>query len=353
MEEIKSEIWGKTSSGEEIQLFTLTNSHGVKVQLSELGAGIVSIYAPDRNGHLDDIVLGYDNVGDYEGDGPCMGKTPGRYANRIAGGSLNIDGQHYQLDLNTAADRNHLHGGNPGFANRKWTGKVEEGSVVFTYVSPDGESGYPGEVTATVRYTLSDHNTLQVDLQATTNRPTVVNLTNHTYFNLKGEGNGDILDHELRLYENSFLVTDEDLIPSGEMRSVEGTPMDFREEKLIGKEIRTDYEPLRFGKGYDHCWVLERDEEDKEVSMAAVLSHEGTGRVVGIATNQPGVQIYTGNWLEGCPQGKKGHIYHDNDGVAIECQALPDSPNHANFPNTILREGEKYDKSIIFYFLTF
>ena len=349
MEEITRELWGKTSVGEEIHLFTLTNSHGIKVQLSELGAGIVSILAPDREGKFDDIVLGYENVKDYEGDGPCMGKTPGRYANRIAGGSLNIDGHHFQLDLNTAAGRNHLHGGNPGFANRKWTGRVEEGSVLFTYTSPDGESGYPGELTATVRYTLSEQNTLRVDLQAVTDQPTVVNLTNHTYFNLKGEGQGDILDHSLRLYSDRYLVTDEDLIPSGEMRSVESTPMDFRKEKLLGKEISADFEPLRFGKGYDHCWVLDGD--GKEFAIAAELSHQGTGRVVKISTNQPGVQIYTGNWLEGCPVGKKGHHYHDYEGVALECQALPDSPSHANFPNTIIRKGEKYDKSIIFHFL--
>ena len=352
---IETKIWGKGPDGEDVRLFTIENEHGLRVQLCEIGAGIVSLWTPDREGRMADIALGYDKPEDYIGDGPCMGKVPGRYANRIAHGRFSIDGESYQLDLNTAAGKHHLHGGAMGFANRKWNGEVVDDSVVFTYTAADGEAGYPGKVTATVRYTLTDFNTLCVDLQAVTDKPTVVNLTNHTYFNLKGEGVGDILDHHLQLYSNTFLETDEDLIPTGEMLPVEGTPMDFRKEKLIGQDIRADYDALRFGKGYDSCWVLDADQETDEdgaLWMAAVLSHEGTGRVVGIATNQPAVQVYTGNWLEGCPLGKNGHHYHDYDGVALECQALPDSPNHAHFPNTILQPGEIYEKSIKFYFLT-
>ncbi len=349
---IDKRIWGRTSEGDDIHLFTMENVHGLKVQLSEIGAGIVSLWTQDRNGHFDDVVLGYANATDYLGDGPCMGKTPGRFANRIAQGHFSIGDTSYQLDLNTAAGKHHLHGGDLGFANRKWHGEVVGNSVVFTYTSPDGEAGYPGKLTATVHYTLLETNSLQVDMQATTDKPTIVNLTNHTYFNLKGEGSGDVLDHHLRIYAERYLDTDEDLIPTGKLLPVVGTPMDFRKEKLIGQDIRADFDALRFGKGYDSCWVLETDDDGGALCMAAVLSHEGTGRVVGIATDQPGLQVYTGNWLEGCPLGKCGRQYHDYDGVALECQALPDAPNHDNFPSAILLPGEIYKKSIKFYFLT-
>lgn len=351
---IETKIWGKDPEGVDVRLFTIENEHGLRVQLSEIGAGIVSLMTPDRDGRMADIVLGYAKPEDYFGDGPCMGKVPGRSANRIAHGRFSIDGVTYQLDLNTAAGKHHLHGGALGFANRKWNGEVVDDSVVFTYAAADGEQGYPGNLIAMVRYTLLETNALQVDMQATTDKPTIVNLTNHTYFNLKGEGVGDVLDHHLRIYAEQYLDTDQDLIPTGKMLPVAGTPMDFLEEKLIGQDIRADFDALRFGKGYDSCWVLDTDKEDDDDSlrMAAVLSHEGTGRVVGIATNQPGLQVYTGNWLEGCPSGKNGHLYHDYDGVALECQALPDAPNHANFPSTILRPGETYKKSIKFYFLT-
>ncbi|MBO4488511.1 MAG: galactose mutarotase [Bacteroidales bacterium] len=348
---IETKIWGKGPDGEDVRLFTMENEHGVRVQLCEIGAGIVSLWTPDRDGRMADIVLGYAKPEDYFGDGPCMGKVPGRSANRIAHGRFCLDGETYQLDLNTAGGKHHLHGGAMGFANRLWKGEVVDDSVVFTYTAADGEQGYPGKLTATVRYTLTDFNTLCVDLQAVTDKPTVVNLTNHTYFNLKGEGDGDILDHDLRVFAGQYLATDDDLVPTGEMCSVEGTPMDFREEKRIGRDINADFDALRAGKGYDSCWVLDKD--DNTMTMAAQLSHEGTGRLVGIATTQRGLQVYTGNWLEGCPQGKNGHRYHDYSGVALECQALPDAPNHAHFHSTILREGETYHESIIFYFLTF
>ena len=343
--------WGKTPDGKDIKLYTLSNNNGIKVQLCDIGAGIVSIIAPDRNGVFDDIVLGYPDPLSYYGDGPCAGKIPGRYANRIANGRFKIDDVEYQLDLNTGDGKHHLHGGRIGFANQKWASRIEGESVVFTYLSADGEAGYPGELVARARYTLNDENELNLNLSAWTTATTIVNLTNHTYFNLKGEGHGDILDHHLTLHASRWLPATEELITTGEMASVTDTPMDFTEGKLIGRDIKTPFDALVNGKGYDSCWVLDDLGKDK-LNLAAELSHEGSGRKVQLYTTQPGIQVYTGNWLNGCPQGKNGHVYHDYEGVALECQALPDSPNKPNFPNTFLRPGEEYKEIIIFKFST-
>ena len=348
---IEVKTWGKTPDNKDIKLYTLTNSNGVKVQLSDIGAGIVSIVTPDRNGKMDDIVLGYPNATDYYGDGPCAGKVPGRFANRIANGRFSIDGKEYQLELNTGDGKHHLHGGSIGFANQKWASRVDGDNVVFTYLSADGEAGYPSELVAKVYYTLNDENELNIRLCAWSSGPTIVNLTNHTYFNLKGEGNGDILDHKLRLNASRFLPATNELITTGEMRTVVDTPMDFTYAKPIGRDINKDYPDLVNGKGYDSCWVIDGLCKDK-LNLAAELSHEGTGRMVQLYTTQPGVQVYTGNWLSGCPQGKNGHEYKDYEGVALECQALPDSPNKPNFPNTFLRSGEEYNETIIFKFST-
>lgn len=348
---IEIKTWGKTLDGKDIKLYTITNNKGVQVQLSDIGAGIVSIKTPDRDGNIEDIVLGYPNATDYYGDGPCAGKVPGRYANRINNGRFRIDGKEYQLELNTGDGKHHLHGGTIGFANQKWASRIEGDSVVFTYLSADGEAGYPSELLARVSYTLNDENKLNIRLGATSTGPTIVNLTNHTYFNLKGEGNGNILDHKLKLNASRFLPATNELITTGEMRSVLNTPMDFTEGKLIGKDINSDYQDIINGKGYDSCWVINDLCKDK-LNLAAELSHEGSGRMVQLYTTQPGIQVYTGNWLSGCPKGKNGHEYHDYDGVALECQALPDSPNKPNFPNTFLRSGEEYNEIIIFKFST-
>ena len=350
--EISVKTWGKTPDNKDIKLYTMTNANGIKVQLSDIGAGIVSIMAPDRDGHLDDIVLGYPNPLDYYGDGPCAGKVPGRFANRIANGRFKIDDKEYQLELNTGDGKHHLHGGSIGFANQKWASRIEGESVVFTYLSADGEAGYPGEMVAKVRYTLNDDNELNLRLGAWTTADTIVNLTNHTYFNLKGEGNGDILDHRLKLSASRYLPATNELITTGEMAFVAGTPMDFTEGKPIGRDIKESFPDLIHGKGYDSCWVINDIEKDK-LCLAAELSHEGTGRMVRLYTTQPGIQVYTGNWLSGCPTGKNGHVYHDYEGVALECQALPDSPNKPNFPNTVLHPGEEYKEIIIFKFSTF
>lgn len=349
---IEVRTWGRTPDNKDIKLYTLTNGNGIQVQLSDIGAGIVSIMVPDRDGHKDDIVLGYPNATDYYGDGPCAGKVPGRFANRISHGRFCIDGKEYQLELNTGDGHHHLHGGTIGFANQKWASRIEGDSVVFTYLSADGEAGYPSELVAKVYYTLNDENELNIRLGAWSSGTTIVNLTNHTYFNLKGEGKGNILDHKLKLNAARFLPATNELITTGEMRSVTDTPMDFTHGKLIGQDIQKDYPDLINGKGYDSCWVINDLYKDK-LNLAAELSHEGVGRMVKIYTTQPGIQVYTGNWLSGCPKGKNGHEYNDYEGVALECQALPDSPNKPNFPNTFLRAGEEYNETIIFKFSTF
>ena len=271
---IEVKVWGKTPDGKDIKLYTLTNSNGIKVQLSDIGAGIVSIITPDRDGHMDDIVLGYPNATDYYGDGPCAGKTPGRFANRIANGRFKIDDVEYQLELNTGDGKHHLHGGNIGFANQKWASRINGESVVFTYLSADGEAGYPAELVSKVYYTLNDENELNIRYYAYSSDTTIVNLTNHTYFNLKGEGNGDILDHKLRLNASRFLPATDELITTGEMRQVADTPMDFTQAKLIGRDIKEPYPDLINGKGYDSCWVIDGVAKDK-LTLAAELSHEG------------------------------------------------------------------------------
>lgn len=347
--EIKTKTWGKTPDGKDIKLYTMTNGNGISVQLCDIGAGIVSIMTPDRDGHMDDIVLGYPDPLSYYGDGPCAGKVPGRFANRIANGKFKIDDVEYQLDLNTSDGKHHLHGGPIGFANQKWASRIEGESVVFTYLSADGEAGYPGEMVAKVRYTLNDEDELNIRLGAWTTATTVVNMTNHTYFNLKGEGHGDILDHILKLNASRWLPATDELITTGEIAPVEDTPMDFTQGKLIGRDIREPFDALVNGKGYDSCWVLDDLGKDK-LNLAAELWHEGSGRKVQLYTTQPGIQVYTGNWLNGCPVGHNGRIFHDYDAVALECQHFPDSPNKEDYPSTVLRPGQTYQEAIIFAF---
>lgn len=332
----------------EITHFTLTNSSGASVTLSTLGAGIVSIYVPDNNGALENVVLGYKDAASWIADGPCAGKIPGRFANRIAKGHFSLDGKDYTLAINNGP--NALHGGPDGFMNRIWDAKtVGQDSVIFIYVAEDGEEGYPGNLTVTAKYTWSEDNKLTLVLNAETDTPTVINLTNHVYFNLDGESSGTVLDHNLRLNADKYLPTDETQIPTGELATVEGTPMDFREFKSIGRDIHADFKPLKIGKGYDHCWAV-NDYEKGTLREAAVLKAARSGRELTILTTQPGMQIYTGNWLEGCPESISGHNYHDYDGVAIECQNYPDAPNHTDFPSSVLRPGEEYNETIIFIF---
>ena len=332
----------------EITTFELINASGASVKLSSLGAGILEIKVPDRDGNIADVVLGYKDLTDYFYDGPCAGKVPGRYANRICKGHLDIDGKVYQLNINNGP--NHLHGGPENFSNKIWDCEMDGETVVFSLESPDGDENYPGNLTARIAYTWNDDNVLKIELGAVTNAPTVVNLTNHTYFNMAGEDRGGTaLNQVLQLNCTRYLPTDDTLIPVGEMAPVEGTPMDFTQPKVVGKDIKKDFPALNYGKGYDNCWVID-GYEDGDLHMAAVLCDEQSGRMVEISTDQPAAQVYTGNWLEGCPVSKSGNQYHDYDGVAIECQGMPDAPNHANFPSQLLRPDEEYRRIILFDF---
>ena len=335
---------------EAIKLFSIVNADGTEVILSNLGAGIVSIVVPDRDGRLADVVLGYRDPADYEADGPCMGKVPGRFANRIAAGRFVLDGQEYTLAVNNGP--NHLHGG-PGaqsFANRLWDAEeLPGGGVRFTLESPAGDAGYPGALRVEACYTWSDDHRLMLRLSATADAPTVVNLTNHAYFNLKGEERGDVTGHLLKLYASHYLPTDETLIPAGAPVPVAGTPMDFRTPKPLGRDLKADFPAINYGKGYDNCFVVD-DFRAGEVRPVAELCDPDSGRRLVVSTDAPGIQVYTGNWLEGCPVSKSGKVYHDYDGVALECQSFPDSPNRPDFPFAPLRPDEMLVRTIIFAF---
>ena len=344
---ITKEIWGKMPDGKEILLYTLKNASGAYVRLSSLGAGIVSIVVPDKNGKQEDVVLGYKNALDYLADGPCAGKIPGRYANRIAKGKFTLDGAEYTLPVNNGP--NHLHGGPDGFQNKVWESRVEGDSVEFMYFSEDGEAGYPGNLKAVAHYSWGEDNSLKLVITAEADKPTVVNLTNHVYFNLDGDGSGTVLNHKLELNASQYLPTDETLIPLGEPEDVAGTPMDFVEAKTIGQDIKADFPALKYGKGYDNCYLID-GYMPGQLSEAAQLWGAKSGRHLTVLTTQPAVQIYAGNWLKGCPKGKSGKDYEDYDAVAIECQHCPDAPNQPQFATTVLRPGEVMEEAIIWAF---
>ena len=339
--------WRKFTDQKEIKLYRITNASGAYVELSSVGAGIVSIAVQDKDGFLRDVVLGYSSAENYFHDGPCFGKTPGRYANRIALGKFTLDGKEYSLPVNNGP--NHLHGGPEGFQNQVWDSRTDGDAVEFIYHAADGEMGYPGALHALVRYEWNDENELSITYTAQAEAPTIINLTNHVYFNLKGEGNGDILDHVLTLNASEWLPTSDSLIPLGDSIPVAGTPMDFVCGKTLGQDIRANFEALRFGKGYDNCWVIDGGQPGQLQDAAELWSPE-SGIAVKVTTTQPGIQVYTGNWLSGCPEGKNGHIYKDYDGVALECQNFPDAPNHPDYPSAVLRPGETYNQAIIFAF---
>lgn len=346
MATVTSKIWGTNpATGQEIHLYRITNAHGAYVELSSVGAGIVSVVVPDRNGVMADVVLGYPVAESYIGDGPCAGKIPGRYANRIAGGKFTLDGVEYHLPINNGPNCNH--GGPDSFANRVWDSRIADDGVDFQLISPDGDSGFPGTLKVTAHYSFTDENEIMLSIHAQTDAPTVLNFTNHTYWNLEGEGNSDILGHILHINAAEYLPTDPTLVPTGDADSVGGTPMDFVNPKAIGRDIKEDFPALVYGKGYDNGWVID-DHVEGELAFAASLYAPLSGRTLKVYTTQPAVQIYTGNWLSGCPEGKNGHIYHDYDGVAIECQHYADSPNHPDFPSTRLDPEEEFNQLIIF-----
>lgn len=347
--EIEQKVWGFSPEGEAVILYTMRNKHGGELKLTNIGAAIVAVTVPDRDGELADVALGYESFDGYFDDGPAMGKTPGRYANRIENARFEIDGKKYNLIANTPPHQ--LHGGTKGFANKIWESRVEVNRVVFSLISPDGDQGYPGELSVEVVYDWDDDYNVEITYLAKTDAPTYINLTNHAYFNLAGQSAGreSMLNQTLQLNANSYLATDEQQIPTGEKASVADTPMDFRKPKKIGKEISADFEPLRIGNGYDHCWVVDGYKKG-ELKQVAILKDENSGRTLTFLTTQPGVQVYTGNYLEGCPVGKGGKEYGNKDGVAIECQAFPNSPNQPDFPSQRLNPDEIYKERIIYKF---
>ena len=336
----------ESKSGDIVRL-TLTNSSGASVVLSSVGAGIVEVNVPDRDGQLADVTLGYADPSAYFGDGPAAGKIPGRFANRIALGRFRLGDREFQLPVNNGPNCNH--GGDNGYHNRNWEVKsYSDNSVTFVLHSPDGDAGFPGNLTAEARYVWTDSNELRLTLTATTDAPTVVNLTNHAYWNLAGHNSGSVLGHELKLNATRYLPTDDTLIPLGELAPVAGTPMDFTEAKPLGRDIKADFPALNYGKGYDNCFVI--DGADGTLRDVGRLTDPVSGRTLTVATTQPGVQVYTGNWLAGSPANKAGRSYHDYDGVAVECQNFPDAPNRPGFPTAVLCPGEEYHQTIIFRF---
>ena len=349
---VQKEWFGVTSDGTPVEKYTLTNEKGVVVELITYGATLHRVYLPDRNGDMADVLLGLDTVTDYENPlkNPNFGCIVGRYANRIAKGKFVIDGVEYQLAINNPP--NTLHGGLKGFSSRVWgamPSRTSEGpSVTFTYESHDGEEGFPGKLEVQVTYTLTNDG-LKIAYRAITDKSTVINLTNHAYWNLHGHGVGDILDHELMIKARDYTTADDTLIPTGEIRSVEGTPFDFTESKRIGAEICAPIVQHPAYKGYDHNFVLDHDEG--ELGLAARLYDPTSGRGVEFYTTEPGIQLYTGNWLD-VKDGKDDRDYDPYTGVALECQHYPDSPNHPDFPSTLLVPGETYTQTTVLAFYT-
>jgi aldose 1-epimerase len=334
--------------GRPVTLYTLTNSHGVEIRAMNYGGIILSIRVPDRKGQLADVVLGHETLEGYVPNPPFLGAVVGRYANRIANGTFTLDGKKYELPKNDGP--NTLHGGIKGFDKVVWDGEPLKGKtgVAFTYLSKDGEEGFPGNLKVKVTYTLTDANELVIDYEAATDKATPINVSQHSYFNLAGEGNGDILSHEIMINADRFTPVDKNLIPTGELRPVKGTPFDFTTPTKIGAHIDDNYEQLVLGRGYDHNFVLDRKGEG--LTLAARVYEPTTGRVLEVSTDQPGVQFYTGNFLDGTVTGKQGDVYKHRYGFCLETQHYPDSPNHPDFPSTILKPGETFHSKTVFKF---
>ena len=349
--EIKRSVFGKMPNGQTIDLYTLTNRNGMKVTITNYGGRVVSLYVPDRHGKLDDVVLGFDDLKGYLGNNPYFGAIIGRYANRIAKGEFTLDGVTYHLPINDGP--NSLHGGPQGFDRQVWKPRELPGAhpaLELTYLSKDGEEGYPGNLSVKVVYTLEEDNALRIDYMATTDKDTVINFTNHSYFNLAGQGNGDILKQVMMINADKFTPIDATLIPTGKLESVEGTPFDFRKPTVIGARINDDNQQLKYAHGYDDNWVLNR--HGSGLSLAARASDPEFGRVLEVLTTEPGVQFYTGNFLDGTIHGKGGKVYGYRCAFTLETQHFPDSPNHPNFPSTELKPGQEYHQVTVFKFST-
>ena len=347
---VTKQSFGKTPSGENVDIYTLRNRNGVETQITNYGAIVVSLKVPDRKGAMGDVVLGFSDFDQYLKNDPYFGAIIGRYGNRIAKGRFKLDGAEYTLAVNNG--ENHLHGGIKGFDKVVWTGRqltTKAGpAVVLTYLSKDGEEGYPGNLRVRVTYRLTHQNDLRIDYVATTDKATVINLTHHSYFNLLGEGNDDILNHRVRINANRFLPTDAGSIPTGELRSVIGTPFDFLKFTPIGERINQDNEQLELGNGYDHTWII--NGRPGTLRFAAAAHEPSTGRMMEVWTTEPGMQFYTGNFLDGTLTGKAGKPYPRRSGFCFETQHYPDAPNQPSFPTTTLRPGATYRSTTIYKF---
>jgi aldose 1-epimerase len=341
---VSSKNFGTMCDGEEVRIFSITNDRGMEVRAINYGGIIASIKVPDRNGYLDDVVLGHDSLEGYLHRTRYFGVLIGRFANRIACGRFTLNGVAYQLAVNNG--QNHLHGGVRGFDKVVWAAQEIDDGVELNYVSKDGEENYPGNLSATVTYRLNDANELRLDYYASTDRDTIINLTNHSYFNLAGSGT--ILNHELQIQADAFTPIDETLIPTGEIRDVAGTAMDFRSSTSIGALMDKDDDQLRFARGYDHNFVLRG--EPGTLRTIAKLYEPQSGRTMEVITTQPGLQFYSGNYLDGTLVGRSGRAYLRNSGCCLEAQHFPDSPNQPTFPSTVLRPGEKYHHTTIYRF---
>jgi aldose 1-epimerase len=348
--ELKKDDWGKLPSGEQVDLYTLRNANGIEATITNYGGRIVTLKTPDRHGRFEDIVLGFDSLDGYLAKNPYFGALVGRYANRIANAEFTIGKKTYHLARNDGP--NSLHGGLKGFDKVGWQGKpvhVDEGPAIeLTYLSSDGEENYPGNLHVIVRYTLTNKNELKIDYRATTDKETILNLTNHSYFNLAGQAAGSILDHLVMINADEFTPVNEHLIPTGERRRVSGTPFDFRKLEPIGKRIGENDQQLKYGIGYDHNYILNR--KPAALVPAARVTEPTTGRAIEVSTTEPGIQFYTGNHLDGSVRGKGGTIYGFRSGFCLETQHFPDSPHHPEFPSTALKPDQEYRSSTVFTF---
>lgn len=339
---IAMEEFGTMDDGRQVQLFTLTNDNGMEVSITNYGGIVTSIRVPDKNGNIEDVVLGFDDLEQYKSGHPFFGAIAGRYANRIANGQFELNGEVYELATNDG--ENHLHGGVEGFDKKLWDAEVneDENSVSLSYLSSDGEEGYPGNLDVDVTYTLTDENELQIDYHATTDKATVVNLTNHSYFNLSGDPSQGILDHLLTIHADRYTPVDEGLIPTGELRPVEGTPFDFTSAELVGARIDS------IPPGYDHNFVL--NNPDSGVRKIATVEHEESGRIMEVYTDQPGVQLYTGNFLDGSLTDGGRNSIEQYAALCLETQTFPDSPNKPDFPSPVVNPDEAYETTTIYQF---
>lgn len=346
---VTKQEFGKTSAGESVDIYTLENANGVKARITNFGGTIVSLTTPDRTGKFGDVLHGFDSLDGYTGDHPHFGTLIGRYGNRIGKAKFALDGNTYQLAVNNG--ENHLHGGAKGFGRKVWTAKELEGpdaSIELKYLSKDGEENYPGNLDTTVVYRLTADNALEIHYTATTDKKTVVNLTNHAYFNLAGEG--DVLAHEVQINASKFTPVDRGLIPTGELKPVDKTPFDFRKPTAIGARINeTKDQQIEFGGGYDHNWVLDR-EADGKMFLAARVTEPKSGRIMEVMTMEPGLQFYTGNFLDGTIRGKGGVVYNKRSAFCMETQHFPDSPNKPNFPSVVLEPGKQYHTATAYRF---